>query len=67
MQKKIDELRQKRASLYLGGGEKRIARQHEKGKLTARERLGSIVRRRYFSGSKSVYGVCHWRRIKRSW
>jgi acetyl-CoA carboxylase carboxyltransferase component len=42
MQKKIDELRQKRASLYLGGGEKRIARQHEKGKLTARERLGLL-------------------------
>ena len=27
----------------LGGGEKRIARQHEKGKLTARERLSELL------------------------
>jgi len=36
---KIDRLRKKRAALVLGGGEKRIAKQHELGKLTARERL----------------------------
>ncbi|MBY0237638.1 MAG: methylmalonyl-CoA carboxyltransferase, partial [Burkholderiaceae bacterium] len=32
-------LEEKRALARLGGGEKRIAAQHAKGKLTARERL----------------------------
>jgi propionyl-CoA carboxylase beta chain len=32
-------LEEKRAQARLGGGEKRIAAQHKKGKLTARERL----------------------------
>merc|ERR1712013_878462 len=31
-----------RASALLGGGEKRIAAQHKKGKLTARERIGLL-------------------------
>ena len=35
----IQRLEQKRAQARLGGGEKRIAAQHAKGKLTARERL----------------------------
>ncbi|MDO9093259.1 MAG: carboxyl transferase domain-containing protein, partial [Rubrivivax sp.] len=35
----IQQLEQKRAAARLGGGEKRIAGQHAKGKLTARERL----------------------------
>jgi len=35
----IDKLEQKRAAAKLGGGEKRIAAQHAKGRLTARERL----------------------------
>lgn len=39
---KLDELHRKRAQHYLGGGEKRIAQQHKKGKLTARERLGLL-------------------------
>jgi methylmalonyl-CoA decarboxylase subunit alpha len=37
---KLTELRKKSK---LGGGEKRIARQHEKGKLTARERLSELL------------------------
>lgn len=37
---RIKALRDRRAHLYQGGGPDRIARQHAKGKLTARERLG---------------------------
>jgi acetyl-CoA carboxylase carboxyltransferase component len=36
---RILELRALRARAALGGGEERIARQHAKGKLTARERI----------------------------
>jgi propionyl-CoA carboxylase beta chain len=36
---RIIELRAMREKALLGGGEKRIARQHAKGKLTARERI----------------------------
>ena len=39
MQDKITILQEKIAQAQLGGGQKRIDRQHEKGKLTARERL----------------------------
>lgn len=39
MQKKLQLLEDKLAKAQLGGGEKRIATQHEKGKLTARERV----------------------------
>ncbi len=38
-QEKINELIEKRAEARLGGGEKRIESQHNKGKLTARERI----------------------------
>ena len=30
-------------TLALGGGEKAIARQHSKGRLTARERIGQLI------------------------
>jgi len=39
---KIDALRSKRAQLYLGGGQKGIDKQHELGKMTARERLAQL-------------------------
>jgi len=39
---KIEQLRQIRARLAAGGGEKRIAKQHDSGKLTARERLALL-------------------------
>ena len=35
----IDKLREMRAKAVAGGGAERIAAQHAKGKLTARERL----------------------------
>jgi acetyl-CoA carboxylase carboxyltransferase component len=40
---RILELREKRAELKLAGGEDRIAKQHAKGKLTARERLELLL------------------------
>jgi methylmalonyl-CoA decarboxylase subunit alpha len=42
-QEKIKELIDKRAEARLGGGESRIKSQHEKGKLTARERLDLLL------------------------
>ncbi|PUZ22700.1 methylmalonyl-CoA carboxyltransferase [Chitinophaga parva] len=41
--KKIPQLQQKMAVALLGGGEARIASQHKKGKLTARERLQLLL------------------------
>jgi len=40
---RILELREKRAKARLGGGEDRIAKQHAKGKSTARERLELLL------------------------
>lgn len=39
----MKELREKIALSHLGGGEERIAKQHEKGKLTARERVHLLL------------------------
>ena len=39
----IDQLNEKRYRAALGGGEKRIASQHAKGKLTARERIDLLL------------------------
>ncbi len=36
---RIDDLKKKREKVQLGGGPKRIEKQHKKGKLTARERI----------------------------
>ena len=43
MRERIDELHEKRAKVEAGGGEKRHAKQHEQGKLTARERIEKLV------------------------
>jgi acetyl-CoA carboxylase carboxyltransferase component len=43
MKEKIEELRKRRAHLELGGGPDKIEAQHEKGKLTARERLDRLL------------------------
>jgi acetyl-CoA carboxylase carboxyltransferase component len=40
---KIGQLRQLQAEAKLGGGEAAIARQHDKGKMTARERLEKLL------------------------
>ncbi len=43
MNEKIKELREKKKQASLGGGKKRIAAQHDKGKLTARERIDLLL------------------------
>lgn len=43
MKERIQELRAKQAELHQGGGPKRIEKQHEAGKLTARERIDELV------------------------
>jgi methylmalonyl-CoA carboxyltransferase large subunit len=48
METRLGELRQKRAKLQEGGGKPRQQKQHEAGKLTARERIGKLVDRDSF-------------------
>jgi acetyl-CoA carboxylase carboxyltransferase component len=43
MRSLVEELEARRAKARLGGGEERIARQHERDKLTARERLDLLI------------------------
>ncbi len=42
-QEKIEELRQRRAAAHLGGGEDRLKKQREAGKMTARERIAAVT------------------------
>jgi acetyl-CoA carboxylase carboxyltransferase component len=39
----MEDLRQRAEQISLGGGEKRIAREHQRGKMTARERITALV------------------------
>ena len=41
-QEKLNLLNKKREAIELGGGQKRIDKQHQSGKLTARERLNKL-------------------------
>ncbi len=43
MQARTEELLEHRASVALGGGEARLEKQHEQGKLTARERVEALL------------------------
>lgn len=43
MKKRISELQEIKEAAILGGGTEKIARQHERGKLTARERIERLV------------------------
>jgi len=43
MRQKLEELERRRAEAEQGGGEKRLKAQHEKGKLSARERLDLLL------------------------
>ncbi len=43
MAEKIAELERRKAELLLGGGQKRIDKQHQAGKLTARERVDVLL------------------------
>ena len=42
-QQLVKQLTEKLKKVYLGGGEKKIADQHQKGKLTARERIAALI------------------------
>ena len=48
MKDKLEELRQMRAKAKMGGGAERIADQHARGKLTARERIDALLDRDSF-------------------
>ena len=43
MQKKVEELKERQAKVKLGGGADKIEKQHKAGKLSARERVASLV------------------------
>ena len=43
IRKRLEDLHHRQARAELGGGEKRVAQQHKKGKLTARERLDLLL------------------------
>lgn len=43
MQERIEKLREVKHAASLGGGESKIAKEHEKGKLTARERINLLL------------------------
>src|SRR5208337_907202 len=48
MGERISELREKRTKLKQGGGKQRLQKQHEAGKLTARERVERLVDQQSF-------------------
>ncbi|HEY6794901.1 MAG TPA: carboxyl transferase domain-containing protein [Kineosporiaceae bacterium] len=43
MKDRIEELAERREAIMAGGGEQRTAKQHDQGKLTARERIAELV------------------------
>ena len=60
IRQKIARLESELRKIYLGGGEKRIAAHHEKGKLTARERIDLLLDKdteRLEIGALTGYGM----------
>lgn len=60
MRLKISKMEQELAKIYKGGGEKRIAALHEKGKMTARERIDMLLdpnTPRFEVGAFAGYGM----------
>lgn len=60
MRLKISKMEQELAKIYKGGGEKRIAALHEKGKMTARERIEMLLdpnTPRFEVGAFAGYGM----------
>ena len=43
MKLKLSSLKRKLEVIELGGGEKKISKHHDKGKLTARERINLLI------------------------
>ena len=60
---KIQELVARREAAKLGGGQKRIDAQHQKGKLTARERLVLLLDEGSFEAFRREYSEKLARRI----
>ena len=54
---KIKELIERRATARMGGGDKAIAKQHEKGKYTARERIAMLLDEGQFRRNGYVCGT----------
>ena len=52
---KIKELIERRATARMGGGDKAIAKQHDKGKYTARERIAMLL-----DEAVSKKWICLW-------
>ena len=42
-QEKIEKMLKKAEVILAAGGEKRVAKQHESGKMTARERIAALL------------------------
>jgi acetyl-CoA carboxylase carboxyltransferase component len=63
MESKIEELNDKIAQAHLGGGKDRIAKQHQKKKLTARERVDYLMD----EGSFEEIGVLSNTRLISEW
>ena len=57
-EERIQQLREAKAKVVLGGGEKKIAKIHEQGKLTARERLDILLDQGSFEEFDQLIG--HW-------
>src|SRR5215217_2048859 len=55
----VDDLHERRERARQGGGEERIARQHEQGKLTARERLALLIDEATFT-ELGIHGRPHF-------
>src|SRR5437867_2893648 len=43
MQERLEELRNRKAEALKGGGDEAVAKQHDRGKLTARERIELLL------------------------
>ena len=57
---RVEELRKRKEEAALGGGVRRIEAQHQKGKLTARERLNLLVGPGSFEGSMRLRERSCW-------
>ncbi len=63
MEERLAHLNEERARVEAGGGQARVDKQHEKGKLTARERIesftdpGSFIETGAFRKNRTAFGM----------
>ncbi|MCP3854245.1 MAG: acyl-CoA carboxylase subunit beta [Actinomycetia bacterium] len=55
----VEELEQRRAATHLLGGERRVQRQHQQGKLTVRQRVDLLFERETFEEVGQLAGHAH--------